>query len=186
MGVKFKAVPSDFEERLDDSRPAHEVAVELGLGKAQRIAEKYPEAIVIGGDTIVSIGNHQYGKPENKTEARQMLQEHNGQVALVTTSVVLVCKATGLVDTRYAQTEVLFKPYDEEAAEAYIGTGDWHDKAGAWGIQSGAAPLIAHITGDFDTVVGLPTRLLARMLANVGVDAQPVTHDSPVPQHSKG
>ncbi len=182
MGVEFEAISSDFEELLDDFEPAHVVAVRLGLGKANSIAEKHPDALVIGGDTIVSIGNHQYGKPADEAEARKMLQEHDGQVALVTTSVVLVCRATGLEDKRYAETEVRFKPHDVDAAETYLATGDWQDKAAAWGIQSGAAPLIEHITGDFDTVVGLPTKLLTQMLAKIGVVAKPVTHTPPVPQ----
>jgi septum formation protein len=62
MGLDFTVVPSDFEEYLDDSRPVEDIAMELGAGKARAVAEKYPEAIVIGSDTIVTIGEVQLGK----------------------------------------------------------------------------------------------------------------------------
>jgi septum formation protein len=63
-----------------------------------------------------------------------------------------------------------------------VESGDTADKAGAYGIQSGAAPLIDHIEGYYDTVVGLPTHQLAELLTQVGIEAKPVNLESPVKQ----
>jgi septum formation protein len=182
MGVKFTAIPSDFDEYLDHDRPATDVAVELGLGKARTVAEKYPEAIIIGGDTIVTVSGKQLGKPSGIKEARSTLREHAGKQAVVTSSVVLVCKNLGLEITRVDETMVHFKPYNKTANEKYLASGDWSDKAGGWGIQSGAAPLVEYIQGDYDTVLGMPTKLLTDMLQSQGVRAQAVSLIPPVRQ----
>jgi septum formation protein len=182
MGVKFTAIPSDFDEYLDHDRPAADVAVELGLGKARTVAEKYPEAIIIGGDTIVTVNGKQLGKPSGIKEARSTLREHAGKQAVVTSSVVLVCKNLGLEITRVDETMVHFKPYNKTANEKYLASGDWSDKAGGWGIQSGAAPLVEYIQGDYDTVLGMPTKLLTDMLQSQGVRAQAVSLIPPVRQ----
>lgn len=182
MGVTFQVVPSDFYEELDDNRSVSDVAKELGLGKAKAVAERYPEAYVIGSDTIVSIGNRQLGKPADKAEARRMLRAHDGKMAIVTTSVALVCKELGLEMVQCDQSKVYFKPFNKASVETYLKSGDWQDKAGAWGIQSGAAPLTDHIEGNYDTIIGLPTELLAQLLAVVGIKAKPVALAAPVPQ----
>lgn len=178
MGVEFRIVPSNFDEYLDHNRPAADVAKELGLGKARVVAEKYPDALVIGGDTIVTVGDKQLGKPKDEAEARATLRAHAGQQALVTSSVVLVCKALGLETANVDKATVRFKPYNKTAHETYLASGDWRDKAGGWGIQSGAAPMIASVHGDYDTILGMPTKLLADMLQARGVQAYRVTPPS--------
>jgi len=182
MGVQFKALTSDFDEYLDHDRPATEVAKELGLGKARVVAEKYPEALVIGGDTIVTLNGVQLGKAEDIHQARQWLKDHAGQDVLVTTSVVLVCKTLGLERAVADEATVHFKPYNEAVNEAYLATNSWVDKAGAWGIQSGAAPLIEYVVGQGDTIIGLPSHLLAKLLVEQGVPTTPLDVPLPVPQ----
>jgi nucleoside triphosphate pyrophosphatase len=185
MGVEFTVMPSDFDEYLDHDRPPAEVAAELGLGKARAVARKHPDALVLGSDTIVTIGGRQLAKPEDINDARAMLRAHAGQAAIVSTSIIVICMALGMEDIAVDETVVQFKPYDAAATEQYLAIGDWHDKAGGWGIQSGAAPLISHIVGNYDTVVGLPTQLLADMLRKHGVKARPVRLASPVPQEAE-
>jgi septum formation protein len=182
MGVPFEAIASDFNEYLDDGRPVAKIAIELAQGKAKVVADQYPEAIVIGSDTIVTVGTRQYGKPADETEARLMLYAQAGQKTTVTTSVVLTCVASGQEFTAAPQCTVVFKRRNDRAIAAYLATGDWHDKAAAWGIQSGAAPLIDHIEGDYSTIIGLPVPQLAAFLTELGIVTQPVVLECPVPQ----
>jgi septum formation protein len=180
MGItEFETIPSDFYEELDDNRTPEEVAMELGMGKAMVLAQKYPDAIVIASDTIVTVDGRQLAKAENIGHARQMLRDASQHPAKVTSSLAVVCLADGLKSVQSENSWVYFRPYDEQAVEAYLATGDYADKAGGWGIQSGAAPLIDHISGNMDTIVGLPTHLLAQVLQNLGFAAKPV--DYPVP-----
>jgi septum formation protein len=181
MGVTFEAIPSEFVENLDNARTPENVAMELGLGKALAVARLHPDAIVIGSDTIVSINGVQLGKPRDENEARKMLKLLAGQSNFVTTSLVVVCLADGVRAVLSETTEVHFWPYNENLVNAYIATGDYADKAGAYGVQSGAAPMIAYYRGNYDTVVGLPTHLLAKVLTQLGFpNVHPVELRAPV------
>lgn len=172
MGLTFEVVPSSFEEWLDDAKNTHDVAIELGIGKVRDVAQRYPEAIIIGGDTIVTIGGKQLGKATTKQEAKDMLHSLADSSHTVTTSAVVMCIAENFLFADADSTEVVFKPYDEVAVETYLASGDWHDKAGAYGIQSGALPLIDRTQGDLETIIGLPTRLLIEPLAHFGIIAK--------------
>ena len=182
MGLDFEAIPSNFEENLDDSRSPEIVAIELAVGKASQVAEQYPSCVVIGSDTIVTIDGSQLDKPHDKVEAYQMLERLSGTHNEVTTSLAVICKADNVLLTSADTTKVYFKPYDKEAIATYVESGDTADKAGAYGIQSGAAPLIDHIKGYYDTVVGLPTHQLTELLAQLGIEAKTVNLESPVRQ----
>jgi septum formation protein len=181
MGVHFTAIPSDFDEQLDHTRPTADVAMELALGKANAVAKKYPAALVIGGDTIVTLGGKQLGKPKDIAEARATLKAHDNRLVAVTSSVVLVCRELGLELAEVDEGDVQFKPYNEAENEKYLATGDWADKAGGWGIQSGAGPLISSISGRYDTVLGMPTNLVAKMLKAQGIEAQELALEPPLP-----
>ena len=182
MGVEFQAIPSDFAEKLDDSRSPEEVATELALGKATAVAKQYPDSLVIGSDTIVTINGKQLEKPHDAAEAEEILKLLAGKANEVSTGLAVVCLTDGIQLTGVDTTHVYFKPYDEEAVRRYVATGDPLDKAGAYGIQSGAAPLISHIEGHYDTIVGLPTVLLANFLTQLGIQAKAVELPSPVKQ----
>ncbi len=173
MGLDFEVVPSGFDEWLDDALPTRDVAIVLGLGKAREVAARYPDAIVIGGDTIVTINGKQLGKAETVDEAREMLRGLAGKPHTVTTSVVVLCDEERYEFAEADETTVVFKPYNKKAVDAYLSTNDWQGKAGAYGIQSGAAPLIDHIEGDIETVIGLPTHLLIAPLAHFGITTHP-------------
>lgn len=182
MGLQFKVVPSNFDEMLDDSRPPDEVAQELALHKAMTVARQYPDSLVIGSDTIVTIDGKQLEKPRDTEEAYAMLKLLSGKPNEVSTGVAIVRLSDGVQVVGADTTRVYFKEYDQQAVETYVQTGDPMDKAGAYGIQSGATALISHIEGKYDTVVGLPTELLADMLARFGITASPVMLTPPVKQ----
>ena len=180
MGVDFDVVPSRFAEQLDDSRLAQDVAAELSLGKALDVAHTYPSHIVIGSDTIVTIDGTQLEKPHSADEAKKMLRLLSGTSHTTTTGLAVVWLERGVQFVTTDTTFLFFKPFDEAAVDAYIATGDFADKAGAYGIQSGAAPLIDYVVGYPTTVVGLPTHLLAPLLTELGVAARAVVLKLPI------
>jgi septum formation protein len=173
MGLQFSVVPSDFVETLDDTRAPEDVAKELGLGKALAVAQKYTEALVIGSDTIVTVGHKQLGKARDVQEAREMLRLATAAPNKITTSIVVVCRAERFEFVDVATAYVFLRPFDAEVIEAYLATGDYADKAGAYGVQSGFAPMVDHIQGDYDTVLGLPTSKVATILNSFGISAHP-------------
>jgi len=179
MGLEFAVLPSDFYEELDDTRTPEAVAEELGLGKAMAVARARPEAIVIGSDTIATIDGRQLAKAESLAEARSMLHDVTLHPNKVTSSLAVVCMELGLEFVASENAWVHFKPYDAAAVETYLATGDYKDKAGAYGIQSGAAPLVERVEGNADTIVGLPTHLLAPQLQRLGFAAAAVEYQLP-------
>lgn len=182
MGLEFDIVPSKYVEILDENRSPIEIAKKLALGKVKEVATSYPKCLVIGSDTLVWVDNKQLGKPATKQEAINMLKFLANKDTKVTTSVAIVKLSDNIEVVKTDTTTVSFKPYDAAAVTKYVATGDYIDKAGGFGIQSGAAPLISHIEGDYDTVVGLPTKLLADMLKGLGVVVSPVNLQPPIKQ----
>ncbi|MEW6470591.1 MAG: Maf family protein, partial [Bacteroidota bacterium] len=96
MGVTFDTVPSSYEERLDESRDAEEVAKELALGKAEDVAERYPDTFVIGSDTVVAVNGRQMEKPVDINDAREMLTALAGHESTVSTGIAIVNKGGGV------------------------------------------------------------------------------------------
>ncbi|HSD55724.1 MAG TPA: nucleoside triphosphate pyrophosphatase [Candidatus Saccharimonadales bacterium] len=185
----YEAIPSGYEEVLDNARSPEEVAQELGYGKALWVAERNPGAWVIGSDTIVTINGMQLGKADNEKHAREMLKLLAGETSTVTSSIVLVNLTYGkdkskVIKHRISSEECLihFKPYDQAALDTYISTGDWQDKAGAVGIQSGGDILVESVEGHYDTILGLPTHTLASFLKEISIEATPVELEPPVPR----
>jgi septum formation protein len=172
MGVSFEIIPSTFEEHLDESRSAEEVATELALGKAKNVAVLHPDAFVIGSDTVVALNQRQMEKPRDVEDAREMLTALAGHESTVSTGVVVVSFDQNIESVKVGTTKIYFKPDSPEVTalrETYLATNDWKDKAGGYGIQSGADTLIDHIDGDYDTVVGLPTALLRDMFVELEI-----------------
>lgn len=178
MGVEFEVVPSGFDEYLDDDRDPEMVANELALGKALDVARKYPDAYVIGSDTIVTIDGHQLGKPEDNAEAHEMLKSLSGRPNYVTTGVAIVCIDKNVRITKAATAAVFFKPYDKVAAEAYVATGDPFDKAGGYAIQHPLCrEMIKKIEGDQDIIVGFPTKVTASLLSQCDIETQSLSNE---------
>ncbi len=175
MGVEFKTIPSEFDEYLDDARDPELVAKELALGKALDVAKKFPDAYVIGSDTIVTIDGRQLAKPATPAEARDMLKSLAGKPNYVTTGVAVVCVSKNVRLTDAATTAVFFKNYDEDAVNAYVATGDPFDKAGGYAIQHPLCKgMITKIEGDKDNVVGFPTRVVSSLLGQCGIESSVV------------
>ena len=163
MGWDFTVVPSEFQEYLDETRPVEEIAMELGRGKALSVAERFPDAIVIGSDTIVSVGGTQLGKAANIDDARRMWRLITSAPNKVTSSLAVICKSENFEHVTYDNAWVYLIPFNEAAVEAYLATGDYTDKAGAYAIQH-IGDLLDHIEGSEDTILGLPTHLLRNLL----------------------
>ena len=174
MGVDFEAIPSKYNEKLDDSRGAEEVTMELALGKAMDVARQHPDTYVIGADTIVTINGTQLEKPTSEQNAKELLTMLAGDVNYVTSGLAVVCLDKNIRLTHADTAGVVFGPYDEAAIDAYIATGDPMDKAGAYSVQRLYGTMITKVEGDFDTIIGLNTTSLARLLNECGIAAKPV------------
>ncbi len=154
--------PSAVEERTCGVT-AESIAVELAAMKAESVASDYPGELVVGADTVVSCGGRIYGKPGSEREAKKYLRELSGKTHEVITGLALV--KNGKTVTASETTRVTFAPFDEELVEKYVKTGKPLDKAGAYGAQDPEIrPMIERVDGDEDNVIGLPVRLLDKLI----------------------
>jgi septum formation protein len=169
LGVPFEAVdPGDAENSVALDPVAH--VRDHALSKAEAVAAKYPDRLVIAADTIVVLDGRILEKPRNMEEAKAMLRVLCGRIHTVVSAVALVERDRGLSDLRIEETKVGMKKLTEEEIEAYVATGEPMDKAGAYAAQGIGAVIIERVEGCFYNVVGLPMSLLYDMLKDAGVD----------------
>ncbi len=153
---EFDVVPSTVLEKAYGT-PAQQVK-KLSFDKAAQIASVYPDALVIGADTLVFLGTKPLGKPVNKADARRMLRLLSGRTHRVLTGICVIYGKQQC--TAAASTRVRFAKLTDDEITAYIATGEPMDKAGAYGIQGQFSKHITGIRGCYFNVMGLPLNLL--------------------------
>lgn len=159
----FTVCPSTAPERIPDGCPIEQIAQQLAAAKAADVAARFPEATVIGCDTIVTIDDTVLGKPKDADDCRVMLRRLSGQCHTVYTGV---CLHRGTrTECFTASAQVRFYSLTARDIDDYIATGEPFDKAGGYGIQSRGSLLVEEISGDYYAIVGLPVARLKRALA---------------------
>ncbi|XP_006902479.1 PREDICTED: N-acetylserotonin O-methyltransferase-like protein [Elephantulus edwardii] len=195
-GLRFEVVPSHFKETLEKgSFPTPSAyAVETAKQKALEVAHRMhakdlrtPD-VVIGADTIVTVGGLILEKPVDKQDAYRMLSRLSGKEHSVFTGVAVVhCSSSGQLETQmldfHEETRVTFSELSEEMLWEYIHSGEPMDKAGGYGIQALGGMLVERVSGDFLNVVGFPLNRFCKELARLYRPPPPeavhrVKHDS--------
>jgi septum formation protein len=158
MGVSFETsvtAPIDESALINpDSLPLS--LQDLAASKARPISERYPQALVLGADTVVVKDRRVLGKPANREEARDMLRMLSGSKHVVMTAVALLCAAGSFKRTALACTDVFFRTISDDEIAAYLESDEYRDKAGAYAIQGRAMIFVDKINGCYYNVVGLP------------------------------
>jgi septum formation protein len=163
LGIPFVVVAPDYEERDAPDADPVELVEEHARGKARSVAGGAGERPVLGVDTAVVLDGRVYGKPATANHAAEMLDALSGKTHLVVSGVALVTPGWELVD--HVTTRVAFRPLTPRDVAAYLASGEWEGRAGAYAIQGLGASLVEQIEGDYLNVVGLPAALLVRVLA---------------------
>jgi septum formation protein len=160
LGVEFKIVPSDAAELHNEQLTAREISQLNAYRKARAVAKRYPDALVLGADTLVYLDNVIFGKPVDLDDARRMLQQLQGRTHQVITGVCLL-HLRGHRDRLFAEsTNVTFRQLTPEQIHRYLTSINPMDKAGAYAIQEGGDSVVREISGSYSNVVGLPLERL--------------------------
>ncbi len=155
-GIDFIVIPSSINESDFSKEKPSDYVKKLSAAKALDIAEKYPEAWVIGADTIVVIDGTILEKPESREHAVKMLKRLSNRVHLVYTGFALCCKNSSRIIKKSIKTEVKFKKLSAKEIEWYVNSDEPFDKAGAYAIQGFGTFIVKSINGSYTNVVGLP------------------------------
>lgn len=173
LGLRdFIIRPAAHEAEPDESLPRGEALAQVALQKAldvqSTLAGSTEDAVIIGADTMVCLGDRLLGKPADAEEAREMLRALSGNRHTVYTGLALVRGGRQLC--AFEETDVYFRDLSEEEIESYLRREQVLDKAGAYAIQGPAGAFIHRIDGDYFNVVGLPLCRLGLMLREIGAD----------------
>jgi septum formation protein len=166
---------SEDAEAIEAERPGEAPAayvqrvtgLKLDAALARRARRGLPEAAVLCSDTTVALGRTIFGKPRDEADARRMLAALAGTTHRVLTAVAVQKgrrRLTALSDSR-----VRFAPMTTAQIRAYVATGEPMGKAGAYAVQGRAAAYIAHISGSYSGIMGLPMHETAGLLRALGL-----------------
>jgi len=164
LGVTFEVDASDVEEIIPEGSSPQEAVEELARQKAEVVAGRHPDDVVLAADTIVVLDGVVLGKPDSEADAKRMLRALAGRTHAVYTGVALVHRASGRVAVDHEKTLVTFSQLSDDEIDEYVASGSPLDKAGAYGIQDDRGTLfVCHLDGDYYNVMGLPASKVYRM-----------------------
>jgi len=170
LGIAFEVVAPDVDETpLPGEAPA-DLAMRLALSKAQAVAQRHPQAVVIGSDQVADWAGQALGKPGNHARAVAQLQRMRGQTVVFQTALAVVCLATGFVASELAAVRVVFRDLSDAEIETYLQREQPYDCAGSAKSEGLGIALLERIDSDDPTaLVGLPLIRTCRLLRAAGI-----------------
>jgi septum formation protein len=165
--------PTDIDETPKKGELPRACANRLARGKAEaalqliNIDEELKGAFILSADTVVAVGRRILPKADLLDEAAQCLRLLSGRNHRVHTAICLVTPA-GAFRQRLVETKVRFKRLNDEDIEAYLASGEWRGKAGAYAAQGIAGSFIVKLVGSYSNVVGLPLYETTALLLGEG------------------
>ena len=168
-GYKFTVVQPDIDESAfsPEGLKACEYAERLALAKAKNVAEKHPDCLVIGADTVADFKGQIIGKPADEKEAEQITRKLFSGPHKVITAVAIVRLSSGTELSESETTTVYPRELTAEQIREHIKSKSWQGKAGAYAIKETGDEFIERIDGSLTNVMGLPMELLQRLLKKV-------------------
>ena len=168
LGLVFTAAAEDVDESRFEGEDPEFMAIRLATTKAQAAASNdRHDNVILAADTVVTLDDTVFGKPESRDDAVMMLESLSGKEHSVLTGVAVLCQ--GVVRTTVSRTSVRFREISPDEAAHYWQSGEPCDKAGAYAIQGKGGIFVEAISGSYSGVVGLPIFETARLLGEAGI-----------------
>ncbi|OGO59358.1 MAG: septum formation protein Maf [Chloroflexi bacterium RBG_19FT_COMBO_47_15] len=169
IGLKFEVESSNYEEDIYPGLQPHDVAQKISLKKAEIVASKHKNVVIIAADTFIVFDGQILGKPSTVNESRKMLQKLNGKSHSVITGFSVIDTAKNKTLSRSVETIVFLKKLTPSEIDTYVKSKEPLDKAGGYAIQGLGAVIVDRIEGDYLNVVGLPLSALTEALKEFGI-----------------
>lgn len=168
LGLRHTAIAADIDETPRPGESAEALAERLARTKAEALSIAYPEAVIVGSDTVVAVDETHYGKPADARAAEAMLAALSGRTHRVATGVAVF--AGGRTHARLCVSHVTLRRIADDEIRAYVATGEPLGKAGGYAIQGRGALFVERLVGSYSAVMGLPLFETGALLAKAGVD----------------
>jgi septum formation protein len=169
LGVPFEVVTAAVEEHEDPATDPRVMVARNAALKADWVAARRPDALVLGADTTVFLDGAALNKPRDAADARAMLRRLSGRTHTVFTGLALRREADGLRHDDHAASEVTFRVLNDALIEAYLARVHTLDKAGGYAIQEHGDMIVAGRTGSLTNIIGLPLENVQQLLARAGL-----------------
>ena len=165
IGVKpDEVIPADIDESVPKGELPRVHALRLAREKAQAVAAKEPDALVLAADTVVAVGRRILPKVEDEETLRACMKLLSGRRHRVLTGVALAIPGKGIRE-RLGETMIAMKPLSAQEVDYYASHGEWRGKAGGYALQGYGEVYVRQIAGSYSNVVGWPlaeTRVLLK------------------------
>ena len=162
--VPDAVIPADVDERVPKGELPREHALRLAIEKAEAVAAREPDSMVLAADTVVAVGRRILPKVDDEETLRACMALLSGRRHRVMTGVALAAPGQKL-RTRLVETMIAMKRLSREEVDFYASHGEWRGKAGGYALQGYGEVYVRHIAGSYSNVVGLPlaeTRLFLK------------------------
>lgn len=171
LHLPFDVQAPEVDETPQPGEAPADLAVRLALAKAQAVAARFPDAVVIGSDQVADLQGEPLGKPGDHARATEQLRRMRGQTLIFQTAVAVVCRATGFAQQDIAPVRVVFRDLSDAAIERYLQAEQPYDCAGSAKSEGLGIALLESIDSDDPTaLIGLPLIRTARMLRAAGLE----------------
>jgi len=168
-GIPHRVEVAAVTEHEDPTTDPARMVLHNARLKAAAVSRLHPEALVLGSDTTVALGDCALNKPADLAESRAMLRRLSGREHTVHTGVCLLCPALGIEESHDVTAWVRFRELSEDDITRYQALVNTLDKAGAYGIQQGKEIIIDDYQRPISTIMGLPVEFVQARLAALGV-----------------
>jgi len=170
LNIPFTVESPDVDETpLPGEAPAA-LACRLALAKAQAVAERFPDCVVIGSDQVADLDGQALGKPGTHERAVAQLRQMRGKTVVFQTAVAVVCKSSGFCQQALAPVRVTFRALDDAEIETYLRLEQPYDCAGSAKSEGLGIVLLQSIDSDDPTaLIGLPLIRTSQMLRAAGI-----------------
>lgn len=170
LRIRFDVADPGVDETPLANESPRDLAVRLALAKAQAVAQRFPNAVVIGSDQVADLNGEPIGKPGDHARATTQLRRMRGQSLVFQTAVAVVCQATGFSQSALAPVRVRFRDLSDAEIESYLLAEQPYDCAGSAKSEGLGISLVEAIESDDPTaLVGLPLIRTCQLLRAAGV-----------------
>jgi septum formation protein len=169
LGVPFEVVTAEVTEHEEESTDPRVMVAHNAALKAEWVAARHSDALVLGADTTVFLDGAALNKPRDLADARAMLRRLSGRTHTVFTGLALRRGADGWRVDEGVASEVTFKALDDATIDTYVARVNTLDKAGAYAIQEHGELIVAGHRGSLTNIIGLPLETTKQILTRCGL-----------------
>jgi septum formation protein len=169
LGLQYEVCPASIDEKaIRDADPAA-LTKKLSEAKAWKVAERFPDSVIVSGDAVAAKNGKLYEKPRDKAEAKQFLQELSGNTFRFVTAIAVLRSDTRKMLSTAEASEITFRPLLEREIVDYINQYDVLKCAGAFESE-GVLKFSERISGCYNLITAMPISRLTLFLREQGVD----------------